>query len=35
MLKPELREKLDTLATKNGISTADVLERVITEYLGI
>jgi len=35
MIKPELREKLDTLATKNGISTADVLERVITEYLGI
>ena len=35
MLKPELREKLDNLAAKNGISTADVLERVIIEYFGI
>lgn len=35
MLKPELREKLDTLAAKNGISAADVLERVIIEYFGI
>jgi hypothetical protein len=35
MIKPELRQRLETLAAKNHISTADVLETVILEYFNL
>lgn len=33
MLHPELREQLETLAKARGITLADVLEIILTEYL--
>jgi hypothetical protein len=35
MLKPELRQKLQSIATNRQISVADVIETMITEYLGL
>jgi len=35
MIKPELRQRLETLAAKNHISTADVLETIIMEYFNL
>lgn len=33
MMHPELREKLDTIAKARGLTIADVLEIIVTEYL--
>lgn len=33
MLKPELRQQLETIAQNRAISAADVLEIIVTEYL--
>jgi hypothetical protein len=33
MLKPELRQQLETIAQNRATSVADVLEIIVTEYL--
>jgi hypothetical protein len=35
MLRPDLREKLEAIASNRGISIADVIEVIIEEYLGL
>lgn len=35
MLRPDLRSKLEAIASNRGITIADVLETVIEEYLGL
>lgn len=35
MLRPDLREKLEAIASNRGISIADVIEIIIEEYFGL